>query len=892
MFTSRIGSTKGPLSFLFTIILLILSSLMLPACGTTLHTLEPKEGIAYYNITPTFKWEALPQATGYQIQVALDKNFRRIVLDQSGIPQESFRSPQELPYYQTKLYWRVRPQVKGKFKEWSEPLAFEIKPLPTTQPISPSGSISELQPTFRWEKVPEACAYHIQVAANQEFTHLVWEQPACRETSSDLSQVRLKYDTPYYWRVRVKAEDGGAGPWSKPQEFLIPFPPPRAQEPAGSLLSLAVPFTWTPSPLALSHEIQISRDPGFAQLEVDELVEGNRYQVPPQKLSYNTTYYWRVRGHNRDGSSAWSSPLSFVAPFSAPSPRGPEGVIYTRNPLFQWDKDARASSYRLQVASDPDFSRLLLDIRDIRATSYSLTTAELSYKGKYYWRICSRDQGGESAWCSPLSFVINMPLPTPSAPMGTIYDPHPTFAWKLPPGASGVRLQISSREDFAVLVLDRPNLPGESFSLEQDLSYQETYYWRLKALFSEGESDWSPVSRFAVHYQIPEPQSPQDREEVKTLTPTLSWKGVPGATEYWIQIARDPGFTRLSGEAKAVKGLTYTAPRLEAGFSYFWRAKALFPQQGQSEWSRSFSFSIPQQPLPIIANSLQITDDRGSQEIEPTFTPDGKKLLYVVEKAGYSEIWCKEVSLREGRYQFAKGSSRVTWSVRGGQDRHPSPFPDSLSVAYTSNRLRGIDNIWSKPLAGHILTELTSSNEGCHHPAVSPDGKKIAYVAKNIDGTDYIWIMNTDGTGHTQFYEGTSPAWTPDGQRVVFASRRGGKYEIWIMDKDGLNLSRLTISTAGEEYLQPAVSPDGKRIAFISNKNGNWDIWIVNRDGSGMQQVTNHLGEDLYPTWTPDAKGLVYSSTRNAEDLNLWLDYLPAEGEERKGEKESGGGTE
>ena len=172
---------------------------------------------------------------------------------------------------------------------------------------------------------------------------------------------------------------------------------------------------------------------------------------------------------------------------------------------------------------------------------------------------------------------------------------------------------------------------------------------------------------------------------------------------------------------------------------------------------------------------------------------------------------------------------------------------------------------------------MTCTAECSCSPAVSPDGKKIAYVAKNIDGNEYVWVMNADGTGNTQFYEGREPAWTPDGQKIVFVSRRAGKSEIWLMDRDGLNLSRLTISTAGEEYMQPSASSDGKRIAFTSNRNGNWDIWIMNLDGSGMRQLTNHLGEDINPTWAPDGKAILYSSTRNAEDLNLWLDYLPSE---------------
>ncbi|MFH0872258.1 MAG: hypothetical protein V1878_07180 [bacterium] len=261
-----------------------LSALSLSGCGTTLHILEPKEGIVYYNTFPTFKWEVLPQASGYQIQVALDENFQKIVLDRSGIVQESFRTPQELQFFSTKLYWRVRPLVKGKLKDWSPPLSFEISPLKPPELRQPVGEIKELQPVFQWEKVQEAKSYHLQLSTNKEFSNILWEQPNCGETKSQLAQLRLKYDTSHYWRVRAVAEDAGVGPWSGAQQFLIPFTSPQAREPSGSMGFLTLSFTWTGSPIALSHEVQVSRDPAFGQLDIDELVEGTRYDPPAHKL--------------------------------------------------------------------------------------------------------------------------------------------------------------------------------------------------------------------------------------------------------------------------------------------------------------------------------------------------------------------------------------------------------------------------------------------------------------------------------------------------------------------------------------------------------------------------------------------------------------------------------
>ena len=61
---------------------------------------------------------------------------------------------------------------------------------------------------------------------------------------------------------------------------------------------------------------------------------------------------------------------------------------------------------------------------------------------------------------------------------------------------------------------------------------------------------------------------------------------------------------------------------------------------------------------------------------------------------------------------------------------------------------------------------------------------------------------------------GMSPSWSPDGSRMVFASTRNGRLEIFTMQADGSSQDML-VSMPGASVLDPRWSPDGARVAFV-----------------------------------------------------------------------------
>ena len=157
---------------------------------------------------------------------------------------------------------------------------------------------------------------------------------------------------------------------------------------------------------------------------------------------------------------------------------------------------------------------------------------------------------------------------------------------------------------------------------------------------------------------------------------------------------------------------------------------------------------------------------------------------------------------------------------------------------------------------------------------------QIAFVS-NRDGNNEIYRMNADGSGVTRLTTSPAddqcPAWSPDGQYIVFASSElAGSSDIYVMNADGSYPRRLTTSPSVDTF--PAWSPDGQYIAYMSDMEepgnadnpGNYDIYVMKADGSEIRRLTSEPGEDTNPTWSPDGTWIAFLSDREGEFVGLY----------------------
>ena len=283
---------------------------------------------------------------------------------------------------------------------------------------------------------------------------------------------------------------------------------------------------------------------------------------------------------------------------------------------------------------------------------------------------------------------------------------------------------------------------------------------------------------------------------------------------------------------------------------------------------------------PVLDSKIAFTSNRDQLPEPKTFEPTE---IYLMNGDGSDQRRLTKTDWNEGASDWA---------------------PNGTGIAFHSNKLCGAP--WTGPCnkSGLFLmnaydpgeqTLLTNLGQkdvgaelGAHFPAWSPDGQRLVFNSwANVDGTGIkppqtrdIFVINVDGTGLTNLTQhikmkgrGSTADILADDFRPDWSP--DGRKIAFTTTRDGnLAIYLMNADGTGPTRLTnntasdrgPKWSPDGTKIAFESNRDGNWEIYVMNAtDGSGQINLTNYADEDTNPTWSPDGGMIAFSRMLLAE---------------------------
>jgi serine/threonine protein kinase/dipeptidyl aminopeptidase/acylaminoacyl peptidase len=216
-----------------------------------------------------------------------------------------------------------------------------------------------------------------------------------------------------------------------------------------------------------------------------------------------------------------------------------------------------------------------------------------------------------------------------------------------------------------------------------------------------------------------------------------------------------------------------------------------------------------------------------------------------------------------------------------GIESSPTLSPDGRDLLYAGGPVTAAFDIFVRGVGSDTTVNLTKDSPAQDMaPAFSPDGQLIAFssVRENSLG---VFVMQRDGTSVRRLTNGgTDPVWTPDGREIVFGTGDGSEpdgrlapSELWAVNVSSGERRRIAVADA----VQPRVSPDGRFVAFWAlpvNAAGefsgaNRDIWVQPMAGGSRVQITTGESLDWSPAWSEDGRFLYFSSDRGGS-VNIW----------------------
>ena len=280
---------------------------------------------------------------------------------------------------------------------------------------------------------------------------------------------------------------------------------------------------------------------------------------------------------------------------------------------------------------------------------------------------------------------------------------------------------------------------------------------------------------------------------------------------------------------------------------------AVVPSVPQLETATATSTSLSQMSAkePIVVSDISL----GVQGVNPAWDRDGKGMIYLPLVPG-QEPGINRVSL-DGREETLRAPDSL-----GGYltDRVAVAIDSSLAFGGVVEGRQGIwilESIEADPKP--VIISDFGKTFYVGEPSWSPDASRLAFTYTRVEWLDHghrdvpsIWVVNRDGTHQQKLVDGDYPAWSPDGNTILFVrlpnppSRQGA--QVYLMDIDGSHQQKLVDGD------HPAWSPDGQWIVYFE-QGGLHVLNVRTRKSWRIAETKNGSS-----SWSPDGTRIAYVS--------------------------------